>query len=103
MPLTSSSFETSAVCAARVRDFRRRTQAAGGLDPAVLFDFHQGHGAGPSAYSTCMHRPDAETVSFSWIKVVGSNVEFFYTPAAPCQWQSGETYRLARRECPSYS
>jgi hypothetical protein len=42
-----------------------------------------------------MHRGDAETVSFSWVKVTASDVEFFYAPGAPCRSHPGEIRRLA--------
>lgn len=82
MPLMSSSFDTEAVRARRREDWTRRLRATGTLDAATLYSFHESHGPQPSAYSPCMHRPDAETVSFSWVCVTDSAVEFFYTPAA---------------------
>lgn len=97
MPLVSSSFEPEAVCAARRRAFNKQVERAGCLDANVLFNFHESHGGRPSAYSACMHRADAETVSFSWIHVDTHSAEFFYTPGSPCQWLPGETHRLSRR------
>jgi hypothetical protein len=47
--------------------------------------FHRSHAGGPGAYSPCMHRRDAKTVSFSRITVTSSAVRFVYTPAAPCE------------------
>ena len=38
---------------------------------------------------------DAKTVSFSWIRVSSAAVEFFYAPAAPCQWRPGQSQTLA--------
>jgi hypothetical protein len=86
--LTSSSFDPEGVAARRRAAFERR------LD---LFSFHASHGPRADAYSTCMHRADAETVSFSWIRVTGSEVGFFYTPAAPCKWAPGESLSLPRK------
>jgi hypothetical protein len=94
MPLISSSFDPEGVEAKRRSEFQRQLRSAGRLNSAVLFDFHESHGLQPDAYSTCMHRQDAETVSFSWIKVTGTNVEFFYSPAAPCQWCPGQKRAL---------
>ena len=94
MPLISSSFDPEGVEVKRRSEFQRRLRSSGKLDSAVLFDFHESHGVRPDAYSTCMHRPDAETVSFSWIKVIGTNVEFFYSPGAPCQWRPGQKRTL---------
>lgn len=86
LPLTSSSYETDDVCASRRRDYLRRT--ANGRTTAELLDFHTSHGASPSAYSTCMHRADAATVSFSWIRATRGEVRFFYSPSAPCEWSA---------------
>ncbi|MGC4054191.1 MAG: NRDE family protein [Paludibaculum sp.] len=95
MPLISSSFDTQAVCSLRRKEFTLRTKAR--VDALSLYHFHESHGAGPSAYTPCMHRPDAQTVSFSWIKVDDHSVDFFYSPAAPCQWHPGQTLQLERR------
>ena len=100
MPLISSSFEPDQVAAHRQREFLRRVARAQGLDEKVLFDFHSSHGLQgnqPSPYSTCMHREDASTVSFSWVSVSAKEVSFLYTPAAPCQWQPREIVQLPRR------
>lgn len=87
--LTSSSFD-AAVVQSRRREEYRRTQAT----PEEFGRFHASHANGPSAYSICMHRPDAETVSFSRIRVSGTQTEFEYSPAAPCQASPAETTRL---------
>jgi hypothetical protein len=75
MPLISSSFDLR-----RVESMRRGVFASA----ASLLEFHASHDNGPSAYSTCMHRPDAETVSFSHIVVTANQIRFSYTPHAPC-------------------
>ena len=54
-------------------------------DGEGLFAFHRSHAPARSAYSTCMHRADAETVSFSWIQVTHQETDFCYTPGAPCE------------------
>jgi hypothetical protein len=72
-----------------VRQFRRaefvRQVGGSAVDPARLYWFHASHGSEPNAYSPCMHRPDAETVSFSWIVVTPREIRLLYAPAAPCQ------------------
>jgi hypothetical protein len=97
LPLVSSSFEPAAVRAYRRRQFRRQMVAAEKVDAHVLYRFHESHGSRPDAYSPCMHRPDAETVSFSWVRVSESEAEFFYSPGAPCQWMPGQTTRIPLR------
>jgi len=85
MPLTSSSVDPEGARRARVREFRLRPRTA----PADLYDFH-------ASRTACIQRPDAGTVSFSWITVRGNSVRFFYSPAAPCQWAPGEQVTLPR-------
>jgi uncharacterized protein with NRDE domain len=97
MPLASSSYDPEGVRSYRRKEFQR-FQSAAKLTAEILFTFHQSHGSGPSAYSTCMHRTDAQTVSFTWIDVTEHNVRFFYSPAAPCQWAPGETLELMLRD-----
>jgi hypothetical protein len=82
LPLTSSSFDPERVRRQRQDEYRGLLRP---LDANLLFAFHQSHGPEPSAYTVCMHRPDAETVSFSWIRVTNLEGEFFYIPAAPCK------------------
>ena len=86
LPLTSSSYETDDVCANRRRDYLRRT--ANSRTMAELLDFDTSHGAWPSAYTTYMHRADAATVSFSWIRASRDEIRFFYSPSAPCEWSA---------------
>jgi hypothetical protein len=96
MPLTSSSFDPDGVHHARLGQFQQRVITGEIIDAATLYDFHTSHGGQASAYSTCMHREDAETVSFSWIVVTRSQIRFQYSPAAPCQWVPSEERILAR-------
>jgi len=89
--LTSSSFDSGRVCASRLLDFQATTRN--------LDDFHRSHGDHPngSAYSTCMHREDAATVSFSRIDVSATTACFHYSPGAPCRNLPGHTISLHRR------
>lgn len=88
-PLASSSLDPAGVRARRRAEFREH---AGPLEA-----FHASHASGPSAYSPCMHRADAETVSFTRVSVTRSQIELFYTPAAPCRRVPGQTALLGRR------
>ena len=91
--LTSSSFDTEEVRR------RRQVEYSHVHDGEGMFAFHRSHAPARSAYSTCMHRADAETVSFSWIRVSREETDFFYTPGAPCEKLPGVRLKLAR--CPS--
>jgi hypothetical protein len=92
--LTSSSFDTEAVRASRHEEFRGLVASCRQVDAELLARFHGSHLPERSAYSTCMHRPDAETVSFSRIRVSEREADFFYTPAAPCTGVPGALLKL---------
>ena len=81
--LTSSSFDSGRVREKRREAYSKLTGLGG--TPELLAHFHKSHGGAPSAYSVCMHRPDAETVSLSWIRASSAAIEFTYYDAAPCQ------------------
>ena len=85
MPLTSSSYDAAGVRRVRRNHLASLTGPAGQVDPAALYRFHCSHGSSPDAYSPCMHRADAETVSFSWVIVTREETRFSYSTAAPCQ------------------
>jgi hypothetical protein len=96
MPLTSSSYDPNGASEIRRHEFQRLTAAAGLVDVPLLYAFHSGHGPAPSAYSPCMHRPDAETVSFSHIAVTPKEIRFSYWPTAPCRLAAGDVRVLHR-------
>jgi hypothetical protein len=77
-PLTSSSVDLDGATQRRRAAFPRRR------DVDSLTAFHKSHAPRPGPRSVCMHRDDAETVSFSRIQVNGSRVQFDYTAGAPC-------------------
>jgi len=83
LPLVSSSFETDVVGRSRSEQFAALAPGRGPLENADYLRFHRGHLPRRGAHSVCMHRPNAHTVSFSWIRVDTNFVRFFYTPHAP--------------------
>lgn len=95
-PLTSSSFETEQVIESRQRQFGQLVAAAGELNAELLYHYHRSHAPVRGAYSTCMHRPDAATVSFSWVKVTEAQIEFRYQGQAPCAGQAESKVVLPR-------
>jgi hypothetical protein len=95
-PLVSSSFDPQEVDLRRRAEYRRFVPAGRKPDAASLYAFHSSHATQPDAYSPCMHRRDARTVSFSWVKVARETVEFFYSPGPPCEWRPGEKQALSR-------
>ena len=96
MPLTSSSFDAEGVRRARLDEFARHTGSRSAIEPSDLYRFHSFHGHSPDAYSPCMHREDAETVSFSWAVVSPREIRFLYLPVAPCIHSRADQEILAR-------
>ncbi len=98
MPLASSSFDAPGARAWRRREFQRLTAFGQRSSPETLYAFHESHGCQAGAYSPCMHRADAQTVSFSWVTVTPESIGFFYAPGAPCEFRPGANTRLARAQ-----
>jgi hypothetical protein len=96
LPLVSSSHDPAGVWSRRRTEWRRSVIRAGRPDPETLFAFHSSHTGGASAYSPCMHRPDAETVSFSRVRVTRSEIDFAYHAGSPCRRAAVEIKTLPR-------
>lgn len=79
-PLVSSSVGDDSLFAER-----RATYPKVLLSIRKLLAYQRSHGSGPSAASVCMHREDAQTVSFSRVRVTGSRVRLGYAPGSPCE------------------
>lgn len=83
LPLTSSSFAT-----ARVIEERRAQFAQLPVNVAErcagLASYHQSHAPEPGAFSVCMHRDNAQTVSYSHVQIAAQQITFNYFPQAPC-------------------
>jgi hypothetical protein len=73
MPVTTSSFDTANVIRARQERFAQLGQH----DAPSLRRYHLSPG---NASAVCMSRPDAQTVSFSHIRVTADRIEFEYEP-----------------------
>lgn len=83
-PLISSSHDLTGVSLTRRRQFNSLLIESGKVDDNMLGKFHSSHSPTASAYSTCMHRDDARTVSFSKVNVSRDGIEFFYHADSPC-------------------
>ncbi|MBI1762767.1 MAG: NRDE family protein [Acidobacteria bacterium] len=83
LPLTSSSFATARVIAERRAQFAQSVSSAAERGVA-LAAYHQSHTPAPGAFSVCMHRDNAQTVSYSHIQVAAQQITFNYFPQAPC-------------------
>lgn len=62
-----------------------------------FINYHTSHEPVPSAFSVCMHREDAHTVSFSHLQVNQHEIHFHYYAGSPCQ----STLRTSLSDPPS--
>ena len=95
MPLVSSSVDPAG-CESRRRATLECIRAQSPeLHPGALLAFHRSHSPAPSAHSVCMHRDDAQTVSFTWVTVDGAGANMYYAGGSPCRSLAGESLSLA--------
>ncbi len=94
-PLTSSSFDTSKVMAERKAHFAALQKTAGEISTDLLNRFHHSHEPLAPAAAVCMHRAEAQTVSFSHLIVTPRRIEFRYSPHPPCRAIEQDTYRAS--------
>ena len=82
-PLISSSYDS--IRAKEIRRAAYHTLTHRGVTLDTLLRFHSSHypHSGPS--SACMHRLDAQTVSFTMIMVGPDGAALRYTPGPPCE------------------
>jgi hypothetical protein len=95
-PLVSSSVGDESLFAER-----RATYPTGAPSVRKLIAYQRSHGSGPSAASVCMHREDAQTVSFSRIQVTAKRVRLGYAPGSPCERAPMRWLELARKARPT--
>jgi hypothetical protein len=65
-------------------------------DPAAHRDFHRDHRPEPSAWSVCVHRDDARSVSFTEIEIEPRRVTLRYQGSPPCEDGRVHVATLAR-------
>lgn len=94
MPLVSSSVDLGGAERERRAELSRLQAHCGGLRAGVLLAFHRSHQPMCGAHSPCMHREDAETVSFTWVTVTPLEVNLYYEPGPPCRSLAGESRTL---------
>lgn len=80
----SSGFDEPGAQQARRKNFREalRQKSTGGTD--WLRRLHRSHGPECGPYSTCMHRTDAATVSYTEVTMSRRMATMRYTPGALC-------------------
>jgi len=67
------------------------------LSPESLRELHRSHSPGPGAFSICMHRTNATSVSYSEIRIDGDEAAFSYAPDSPCLRRPFTTLALPLR------
>ncbi|MEO8138672.1 MAG: NRDE family protein [Gemmatimonadota bacterium] len=99
--MTSSSVTEPEVAASRQALFGALHE----ISVQQLESLHRSHLPERGRCSVCMHREDAETQSFSEIRVTAHQVSWLHTPDAPCRGAALPAITLARRalHCPSPS
>jgi uncharacterized protein with NRDE domain len=99
MPLASSSFDQALARVHRRRLYADLVVRSGApLGEEALLAFHHSHDGGPGPFSVCMHRPDAETRSFTRIRVGREGVVLRWRPGAPCAGAAERRLELPRRD-----
>lgn len=97
----SSGYDEPGAQRTRGADFdRRRTEPDAGSGPWIR-RLHASHEPGRGAYSTCMHRSDAETVSYTEIEVDDSAAVMRYRSGPPCQGLLLSEERILRTPLPA--
>lgn len=94
--LFSSSRDPLRARAEREKTLDRMRSEHGGLDADLLRAFHASHEPERGAFSPCMHREDAGTVSFSHVRVSPREILFDYRPGPLCEPSEVATARLGR-------
>lgn len=80
LPVTTSSYASADVVAERKNEFRSRLDTGETFSPQFLENFHKAHAPERGAFSVCMEREDAETVSLSRVRVEPEKIMFTYSP-----------------------
>ena len=96
-PLISSAYKFEEVEQSRLKSYQECFHSGGQPVPLKTYiDFHKSHVPEASAYSVCMHRSDAHTVSFSHVSVTQTSVCFRYVDGAPCSQSNVDELVLSR-------
>lgn len=95
-PICSSSLDPTGATSSRRELFQEMLTRHGNVDAELLEQFHRSHLPERGALSPCMHRDDAQTQSFTRIRVDAQHVELHYTAGAPCEARTAERIELPR-------
>jgi hypothetical protein len=96
--LCSSGLGDETATRARGATWRRYRLAHDPWRPEAHREFHRDHSPEPSAWSVCVHRPEAASVSFTEIELGPERASLVYHDAPPCE--PGERHELALAQRP---
>lgn len=99
-PRSSSSYKPEQVRSARKQLFLDK-QLNSSTDRKAYLDFHKSHEPSRSAYSVCMHRDNASSVSLSHIVVDAQAVAFSYADGSPCEEPLSAPLEMKRVNVPA--
>lgn len=99
-PVSSSSLDPEGAAQSRAAAWAE-VLARGTPDAHVHEAFHRGHVPERGALSTCMHRPEAVTVSLTRTRVRADRVELGYGPGSPCAGAAFDWLALERSPRPA--
>lgn len=99
-PVCSSSLDPEGATASRTATWRELVAHAQ-PDAGLHEGFHASHAPERGPLSTCVHRPDAVTVSTTRTRVGAARVELGYRPGSPCEAGAYTWHALARRTLPA--
>ncbi|MFT5083287.1 MAG: hypothetical protein ACI9Y1_001328 [Lentisphaeria bacterium] len=103
-PLVSSAINYENVLATRLSVYREYLSASASSAQSCSLGtechrrIHASHDPNASSISICMHREDAQTVSFSQISVLSSEISYFYTDGPPCETPTNPPLMLGRSQ-----
>ena len=95
VPLTSTSAREPGIAGERTRQFEIMSNGAS-ADYKLLDRFHRSHLPERGAYSVCMHRQGARTVSLSQVRVTNEEISFHYEAGSPCESSEAEIVKIGR-------
>ena len=95
--LTTSSFRSQAVARKRRSLFQSVIETTS-ISPAALKNFHKTYLPDRTPYGICMQREDAETVSFTHIRVRPGYIELAYTQRLSGTPKFGPTTTIVKHE-----
>ncbi|QYY37342.1 NRDE family protein [Ruficoccus sp. ZRK36] len=101
MPFTSSSYLSEQIIRHRRERFAQIVAQRGDPSPEDLLAFHREHNVEAGAFSVCMQRDDAETVSLAQVVVRPDTIAMTYSQKVPGQPAFAQPVRasLKPRSC----